>query len=312
MEERYQYQPELTAVALAYRNKKLIADLVMPKVPVTTQSFEYMELDGAIPPQIPDTKVGQKGAAKTWEGKFIKKSATCENHALKEAVTKQEAENYAAKGKDLRAIRTTQLLEVIQTAREIELAEKLSASSNYLSANVHSVASSKKIGTQNSEAVDMIEEYKNKVLGGANTMITSREAFSALRRDRTIINSISINSKAQQTDVPGMVSVEAIKELFMLDNIFIGETMINQAKKGAQPTLASVWQNDIVLLNVNPAATNDFGITYGYCAVNQDWEVMTYDDPDAGLKGAEIIRPSASFIDVIAMKACGALLKDVI
>lgn len=312
MNEKYQYQPELTAVALGYSNKKLIADQIFPKVVVTTQSFEYLKLNNAQPPRIPDTKVGNKGKAQTYDGLIEKASATAQNHAIKDAITNQEAKNFQSTGRDLRAIRTLQLVEVLKTSREIEVAQMLSNTSNYANGNTKTLGDDEKIGSEESEAVDLIEEYKNKVLGGANTMVISRDAFSKLRRDRSIINSISINTRAQQSDIPGMVSVEAIKDLFMLDNIFIGETQINQSAKGATPTIASVWQNDIALLNINSNATNDFGITYGYSAIYQDFEVYTYEDNDAGLNGAEIIRPSASYIDLVAMKACGALLKSVI
>ena len=42
-EERFELQPELTGVALAYRNKSLIADEIFPNVPVTLKSLNFLK-----------------------------------------------------------------------------------------------------------------------------------------------------------------------------------------------------------------------------------------------------------------------------
>ena len=98
----------------------------------------------------------------------------------------------------------------------------------------------------------------------------------------------------------------------MLDNIFIASSVLNTSKKGQVPNLTNCFGNNIILLHIDPKATNDYGVTYGYTAVYQDWQVTTYHEDDAGLRGGDFIRPSAAMKDVIACKAAGAILKDVI
>lgn len=54
-------QPYLTAIAIAYRNPVLIADEVLPRVPVGVQDFKYLKHNLADGFTIPDTKVGRRG-----------------------------------------------------------------------------------------------------------------------------------------------------------------------------------------------------------------------------------------------------------
>ena len=54
--------PAMTAVAIAYRNPRLIADEVLPRVPVPLQEFKYLKYTLEDGFTIPDTKVGRKSA----------------------------------------------------------------------------------------------------------------------------------------------------------------------------------------------------------------------------------------------------------
>ncbi|MFV9531212.1 hypothetical protein ACNUIM_32135 [Pseudomonas aeruginosa] len=52
--------PELTAIAIAYRNGRMIADEVLPRVPVGKQEFKYWKYDLAQGFTVPETLVGRK------------------------------------------------------------------------------------------------------------------------------------------------------------------------------------------------------------------------------------------------------------
>lgn len=312
MEEQFQIQPELTAVALGYINKKLIAGKIFPKVDVTGHSFEYSVYDIIRGASMPETKVGPKGSANEVENIATQVAATVEDHSLKDKIPLVKLQDAQKKDKDIRGTVTMQIVNSLETAREINLSKKLSDAKNYAKDNVYTLDENEKFGSAKSTATDIIEDYMNKVLGGANTMILSKRAFSKLRRDRSVINSISINRNATQTNEPGMVSLEAIKDLFQLENIYIGQSVLCSSQKGETQFLSACWKDDVMLLNIDPIATTDYGLTYGYSAVYEDYTVGSYFDPDSGLKGCEVIRPYAAYIDLIACKNCGALLKDVI
>lgn len=54
--------PSLAAIAVAYSQSGLIADQVLPRVPVSTEVFRYLNYGSADAFQAPDTTVGRKSA----------------------------------------------------------------------------------------------------------------------------------------------------------------------------------------------------------------------------------------------------------
>ena len=59
MQRPFPVEPQLTAIAIAYRNNKLIADEVLPRVPVSSSSFKWLEFDFSERFTLPNTKVGR-------------------------------------------------------------------------------------------------------------------------------------------------------------------------------------------------------------------------------------------------------------
>jgi len=51
----------LTAVAIGYQNRELIADEVLPRVPVGTENFKHLVYDLTTGLTVPNTVVSRKG-----------------------------------------------------------------------------------------------------------------------------------------------------------------------------------------------------------------------------------------------------------
>ncbi|UVH84375.1 hypothetical protein NW342_22030 [Pseudomonas aeruginosa] len=68
--------PELTAIAIAYRNGRMIADEVLPRVPVGKQEFKYWKYDLAQGFTVPETLVGRKSKPNEVEFSATDESAT--------------------------------------------------------------------------------------------------------------------------------------------------------------------------------------------------------------------------------------------
>src|SRR5258708_24570576 len=79
-------QPRLTAVALAYRNLRLIADFVLPRVPVDRQTFKYTTFTKEDAFTIPDTKVGPKSRVNEIDWTASEASAQTQDYALEDAI----------------------------------------------------------------------------------------------------------------------------------------------------------------------------------------------------------------------------------
>lgn len=307
-EEKFQIEPELTGVALGYTNKNYIADKVLPKVPVSQESFKYRKYDNTDLLTVPDTRIGDKGTPNSIELGSKPLTASVENHALIESIPVQKIQDaQKSSGKiDLKSTVTMQLTDVLKASAEIRLAKLLSTTSNY-AGNCKVLKDSEKVSNENSNAVNLIQDSIDKMFQKANTLVTSRVAMSKLRRNPYIVGACHKNSSTS-----GIVSIEELKELFELDNIFVGETVVNTSKKGQQAQYAAAWQNDICLMHLNPVANTDFGVTFGYNATLEDITVGTFTDPMPGTKGCEILKAYYSGIYLIACPECGYLLKEVI
>src|SRR5262249_50412873 len=55
-------QQRLTAITMTYRNQQMVADLVLPRVPIDSPAFKYSKYTLADGFTIPDTRVGRKSA----------------------------------------------------------------------------------------------------------------------------------------------------------------------------------------------------------------------------------------------------------
>lgn len=93
MKAPFPIQPELTAIAMAYRNTDLVADRVLPLITVGKQEFKYLVYDKADRYAIPDTKVARKSRPNEVEFGSTEKTASTEDHALDDPVPQADIEN---------------------------------------------------------------------------------------------------------------------------------------------------------------------------------------------------------------------------
>ncbi len=73
---------ELTAIAIAYRNGRMIADDVLPRVPVGKQEFKYWKYDLADGFTVPNTLVGRKSRPNEVEFDATDATDSTEDHGL--------------------------------------------------------------------------------------------------------------------------------------------------------------------------------------------------------------------------------------
>src|SRR5882672_6095458 len=79
-------QPRLTAIALAYRNLRYIADIVLPRVAVDSPTFKYSTFTKEDAFTVPDTKVGPKSRVNEIDCTASESTSQCQDYALEDAV----------------------------------------------------------------------------------------------------------------------------------------------------------------------------------------------------------------------------------
>ena len=87
---------ELTAIAIAYRNGRMIADDVLPRVPVGKQEFKYWKYDLADGFTVPNTLVGRKSRPNEVEFDATDATDSTEDHGLDAPVPKADIDNAPA------------------------------------------------------------------------------------------------------------------------------------------------------------------------------------------------------------------------
>src|SRR5690348_15759212 len=79
-------QPRLTAITLAYRNQRLVADDVLPRIPVDSQTFKWSQYSKGDAFTIPDTRVGRKGDVNEIDWTATEQTASTKDYGLEEAI----------------------------------------------------------------------------------------------------------------------------------------------------------------------------------------------------------------------------------
>ncbi len=306
-EDRIQIVPELTAISQTYRNKRCIADEIFPKVKVSTPAFQYKVFNKESFLSVPDTIIGEKGIPNTIELKGKLVTEKVDTHSLQEPLPVSTREAYkAANGEDSAILITKQLTDVLKLRKEIETAKFLANTANY-GTNSKTLGTSEKINKADSNAVKIIQDAIDNMFYEANTMILSRKAASALRQNPYVVTACATADKKA-----GIVSLEAIKDLFGLNKILVGEGVHNIAKKGQNWQFKNCWEDDIYLIATDETVTSEYGFSFAWEAIYEDLTVGTYFDGAVGTKGADVYKTFYSNKIVSSAPDLGYALKDVL
>ena len=307
---RLEISPELTALALTYSNKSLIAEEIFPKVPTGTRSFKYYEYDKNNYFSVPETIIGEKGKANKVEYRGKELTAAVQDHALEEDLpVSRVKETQNALNINLKEKAVNQVTALLKTRKEILAARLLNNTASYggASGNVKTLEASEKINKEDSNALKIIQNAADEMLYKPNMLIASRKAMSALRMNPFIVDACGSAAKKA-----GLVSAEAIKSLFDVEKILTGESVHNTAKKGQAVNLQSCWDNNIILLYIDRTADINGGITFGFEAVYEEIQAGEYHDSSLGTQGCDIVKAFYSSIFLAVCKDCGYLIKDVL
>jgi hypothetical protein len=307
MDHKFPYTEEYTAIAIAYKNLTYIADNVLPRVPVGLREFKWSEYPLAEGYTLPNTAYPKKGQPNEVDFHAILRTDKVEDYGLQDLISNDDIRN-APKRMDPLAFAVQTLTDLVALDRENRAAKLIFDPASYASDKQQVLSGTSKFSDRaNAIPVDTIAEALDKPLIRPNTLVIGRAAWSQLSRHPQIIKAINRNLGDS-----GIATKEAIAELFELNNIYIGASYINSAKKGQEAVLQRVWGNHIALIYLNPLATTLGGITFGYTAQYEDKKAGVKKDVDAGINGSQLARSAESVKELIVAKDVGFLLRDVI
>lgn len=306
--------PELTAIAVGYRQANLVADMVLPRVQVTTRDFQWQKYALGEQFTVLDTRVGPKGQPNqvTWDSTGVSDSVV--DQALDAPVTNDALEQFARAGAGNVApglvsplIKATRLVAgLVATRREKRTADLVMNLNSYAAANKTTLSGT----SQWSDYTNSDPHYA--LMTTMDTMIMRP---NKLVLGRAVMTVLSLHPKIKTAIYGGVngdqkaVTREALASLLELDEVIVGEGWLNTANKGQAPNLQRIWGKDAALLNINANADTESGLTFGMTAEFGSPVAGTIDDADIGMRGGVRVRSGESVKEFVTANDLGYLFK---
>ncbi|MGH6879285.1 phage capsid protein [Hypericibacter sp.] len=302
-------QPELTGIAIAYKNNRLIADDVLPRVPVGVQQFKWWQYNIAEGFSVPDTKVGRRGAPNEVEFSATEQAGSTSDYGLDDPVPQADIDN-APKGYDPLGRAVEGVTDLIGLDREVRVSGLVFANASYQAANRTTLAGTSQWSDfVNSNPISAIMGALDTLLIRPNTMVLGRSVFTQLAQHPKIVKAVLGNAGDS-----GVATRENIAQLFELNKVMVGESWLNTAKKGQAATYARVWGKHASLLYIDPLANpqSQSRVTYGYTAQWGTRIAGSMPDSKIGLRGGQRVRVGESVAEVIASIDAGYFFQNTV
>ncbi len=305
-------RPDYTAIAVAYRNERLIADDVAPRHPVGAKEFKYFKYRLADGFTIPDTKVGRKSAPNQVEFGADEGTASVEDHGLDDPIPQDDID--AAKNipnYDPMADTTLMLTDTILLAREKRVADLVFDDTQYAAGNKVTLAGNDRwdVNHADSDPVADILAGLDACVMRPNIMTIGRLAWTKLSTHTKMAAAVF-----KQGSTSGIVTRQMVADLFELDEVLVGEAWINTAKKGQTPVMARCWGKHCALLYRDKLAKPQQRGRMTFAVTGQFGGRIagTIPDPKIGLKGGQMVRVGEQVKELITANDLGYFLKTVI
>lgn len=294
-----------TAIAIAFRNKRLIADAVLPRVPVSKEQFKYMLHAMAEGFTIPNTKVGRKSAPSQVSFSASEQTASTEDFGLDDQVPMSDIDQ-APENYDPLDHSTEQLTNLILLDREVRTAGLVFNDANYVNKATLSGTGQWSDYT-NSDPISAIMNALDTVIMRPNIGVLGRAVFTKLAMHPKVVKAVHGNSGDS-----GVATRQQIADLLELDELLVGEGFVNTAKKGQAASMARVWGSHASFIYRDELSMPMSGTTFGM--TGQYGERMSGGEFDSsiGLRGGIKNRVGESVKELITAPDLGYMFKNAI
>jgi hypothetical protein len=305
--------PQLSAIAVAYRNGRLIADELLPRTPpVGTKEFRYTLFSKEDAFTVPDTRVGRRGRPNVVEFGGTETPATCLDYALDDEIPQDDIDQARAAGNASLAgpeQRSAEFVaDLIALDREVRVASLVTNPANYAAANKIQLAGTTQFSDYvNSNPIGVIKAGLDACVLRPNIVTFGQQAWSGIRSHPAIVK--AANKTSGDT---GLVSRQAFAEIFELEEVLVGEAWVNSAKKGQAATLARAWGKHMLLSHRNKLADNKRGVTFGMTVTYGQRVAWTRPSPDVGMRGGVVVRVGETVKELITAADCAYLIQDAV
>jgi hypothetical protein len=300
--------PALTAIAVGYHNQSYIADAVLPRLnPRDKETFKYWSYPVEESFIIPDTKVGRRGAPNEVTLTATETSSVTEDYALDDPIPQADISNAPA-GHSPVDRAAMQLADYLELDREKRVADLVFAAGAYGSGYKTQLSGTSQWSDfTNSNPVDAIQTGMDAALMRPNVMVLGQAVWTKLRTHPKIVQAVT-----GQAVTGGIVSREAVAGLFELEEILVGQSFLNTAKKGQTASLSRVWGKHALLFYRNRLADTQGGVTFGFTYQFLGRQAGSRPDPDIGPRGGVRARVVDSVKELIVAPMAAYFIQDAV
>lgn len=298
----------LSQMAMGYRPEGFIADMIFPTVNVQKQSDLYMVFDRGDRMRVEDTTRAPGTPARRVTEAVGSATYFARNYALAGAAVLEDKAN--ADPMQLANIvngKATFILDKLMLDWESRVARMVTSGSNVGSSSA--VASAwNGAGVPINNINTALDNVYNANGVRPNRIVMGVNAWKSFRRDSTVRNLIFGTNNGG-----GYPNTDQCKGLFDVDEILIGGAFQNTAQEGQAETLASIWNDQVLVYYAPPAPTVErpsFGYNFRWAAAglpNMQVERHPYDS----VIKAELIEAGYYQDEKITGASYGFLLKSV-
>jgi hypothetical protein len=306
-------QPDLTGIAIAYKNDEYIADMIAPREQVQAELFEWDELNIDQMYEFQNDQVGRLSAPNQVTFSSTRVQGSTLDHGLDSPVPQKDMDNYQGVGASPLAIATEGVTELVMLNREKRVADIVQSAASYKTGNKVVLSGTSQFSDATSSPVDAILTALDVPLVRPRVMVVSNYGWRILRQHPKIVE--SVKGTGAGSDARGVVMRSAVAELFELDALYVGTSRGKATPRNvdaAASTPARIWGKHLALLGVDPMARllNMNRPTFLVTAQFGNRVAGTIQDPDMGLKGGVRVRAGEMVKEVILTKECSYFFEN--
>lgn len=306
MSKPFPENPEHTAISITYKNGRMIADEILPRVPVGKSSFKYQVYDLQEGFLVPDTLVGRKSRVNQVEFSSDEKTASTNDHALDWVVPKDDVDN-APDNYDPRTHHVEETTNLLLLDREIRTSNLVFNADSYSNDNKSMLSGSSQWSHESSKPLHVITDMLDDVIMRPNIAVFGRRTATHLRRNRSVVRAYNGTMGDD-----GMVPLAWLADFLELEDIYVGEARLDIARRGQSPQLARAWGNHASFLYRNKLANTQGGATFGLTAEYGQRVATETFDPDIGMRGSHRGRIGESVKELITAPDLGLFFENAV
>lgn len=301
--------PELTGIAISFRNEEMIADKVAPRLEprLGKELFKYQVFSFDQMTSIPDTKVGRKSEPGIMEFGGSEVTDQTSDYGQDSIIPNADMANAPA-GYDPRAFATTALTNIVELDREKRVADKVFSTAVYAAGNQEVLAGSSQWSHADSKPIRAIKDAQDKMIMPGNVLVLGRLSWTAMSTNLSILRALT-PSGAQD----GVANRRAVADLLELDEIVVGSAWANASKPGQASVRYRLWGKHAALIR-REKIVSSFGEipTFAWTAQFGTRVAGSIDEPKIGLRGSVRVRSGESVKEVYPASELGYFFQNAV